>query len=144
MSRVSLRLPDQLHRKLEMRARQHGVSLHRYLIYLLTQGSAPPYNVTSSSLQEVRDQQADYANLLGKLGSASHQEIQKALQEREATEPEPGLTPELLERMQSRLDRSPALGSQSNPASYQSKQSVISRFSCDLEPSDRIFEAHAI
>jgi len=61
--------------------------------------------VTASSGEGVNKQQADYANLLSRLGTATHEEIERALQDREPAEPEPGLKPELMERMHRLLNR---------------------------------------
>ena len=41
MSRLTLRLPETLHRQLEAQARREGVSLNQYIVYALSCGSSP-------------------------------------------------------------------------------------------------------
>lgn len=103
MSRVSVRMPESLHRQLSRQADQEGVSLNQYLVYLLAQRSAPEYSVHPVASEEVEEQRAAYASLLDRLGSASHREIGAALAGRAPVEAEPGLTPEVVERLRERI-----------------------------------------
>lgn len=103
MSRLSLRLPESLHRQLAMQARREGVSLNQYLVYLLAQRSAPSYSVEPVGEEEVAEQRQAYAALLGRLGAATHSEIRAAMDAREPAEPEPGLTPEIMEGLRRRI-----------------------------------------
>lgn len=48
-------------------------------------------------------EQAAYAALLQRLGSAEMREIEAALAEREQVEPEEGLTPEVVQAMKNRI-----------------------------------------
>lgn len=102
MSRLTLRLPDSLHRRLTETADREGVSLNQYLVYLLARGSASPYEVRPVPDDEVREQHEEYGDLLAELGRATHTEIEAVLEKREAMEPEPGLTPELMDRVRAR------------------------------------------
>lgn len=105
MSRLTLRLPESLHRRLAETADREGVSLNQYLVYLLARGSASAYSVRPVPDDEVREQREAYGDLLDELGSATHAEIEAALAERETVRPEPGLTPELVERVRARRGR---------------------------------------
>ena len=102
MSRLTLRLPDSLHRRLADAAGREGVSLNQYLVYLLAQGAASPYSVRPVSEVEVREQQEAFAELLDELGSVGGVELQERLEERQVVKPESELTPDLIERLQAR------------------------------------------
>jgi hypothetical protein len=91
-----LRLPESLHRQLTTQAQDEGVSLNQYLVYLLAQKAAG-YSVRVIPEDEVKRQRADFSRLLEQLGPSSHEQIRAALEAREAGEPEPGLTPDLVE-----------------------------------------------
>lgn len=99
MSRLTLRLPESLHRRLVDAAEREDVSLNQYLVYLLAQGSASPYSVRPVPEEAVREQRQAYGELLEALGSAGLAELKAALEEREEVEPEPGLSPDLTERI---------------------------------------------
>lgn len=99
MSRLTLRLPESLHRRLAEAAECEDVSLNQYLVYLLAQGSASPYSVRPVPEEEVREQRRAYGELLDDLGSATQAELKAALEEREEVQPEPGLSPDLIERV---------------------------------------------
>ena len=47
MSRLSLQLPESRHRRLSAQAQHEGISLERYLLYLLALRSAPAYSVVA-------------------------------------------------------------------------------------------------
>ncbi len=105
MSRLSLRLPESLHRQLASQARHEGVSLNQYLVYLLARFSESAYTVRPSGTT-VEEQQAAFAQLRERLGSASPEENAKTLAElREPGPPDPELTPELLKQAQSLLGK---------------------------------------
>lgn len=105
MSRLTLRLPNTLHRRLAETADREGVSLNQYLVYLLARGSASPYVARPVPADEVREQGERYGELLGELGSATHAEILAVLEEREPVAPESGLTLETVERIRARRKR---------------------------------------
>lgn len=106
MSRLTLRLPDSLHKTLARHAEREGVSLNQYLVYLLAQRSTSGYDVELKSEAEVARQEEGFSQLLAELGPASHSEVRAALEVREATDPDPGLTPEVVERIRQRIEES--------------------------------------
>lgn len=102
MGRLALRLPDSLQQQLATQAQHEGVSLNQYLVYLLAQRAAG-YRVRIVPPEEVAQQRKDYTRLLEGLGPASAEQIRAALEAREPGEPEPGLTPELVDWLEERL-----------------------------------------
>ena len=99
MSRLTLRLPTWMHQKLEEKARANRLSLNQFIVNLLARQLAEEH------LTAGPDQQAHHQTLLDTLTRASHEDIRKALDEREPTEPEVGLTAEIVAKIQNRLDR---------------------------------------
>lgn len=105
MTRLSLRLPDTLHRKLALQARREGVSLNQLLVYLLAERSRPAYTVVPAG-STVEEQRTAFVQLREELGSASEEEVWKTLDERESTpasEAEMGWTPELRQSLEARV-----------------------------------------
>jgi hypothetical protein len=105
MSRLTLRLPDSLHRQLEQMAENEQISLNQYIVYALTRQLTLAYNVQPVPDRVVAEERAAYSALLQTLGRASFEEIQQALAAREAVEPEPGLTPEVMENLRAKMRR---------------------------------------
>jgi len=103
MSQLALKLPDTLRHQLETLAQGEGVSLSQYTLFALTRQTTLSYQVQSVPEKDVAQQRNDFANLLNSLGQASFSEIEKIMQEREVVEPEPGLTPEVVKRLQERI-----------------------------------------
>ena len=103
MGRLTLRLPGTLHSLLESLARKEGVSLNQYIVYALTRQSTLAYIVQAIPEKEIEQQKYAYAALLESLESASFHEIEKVMQEREKVDPEPGLSPEMVARLERRL-----------------------------------------
>lgn len=103
MSRLTLRLPDSLHRQLEQMAENEQISLNQYIVYALTRQLTLAYNVQQVPDKVVAEERAAYSALLQTLGRASFDEIQQALAAREAVDPEPGLTPEVMEGLRARM-----------------------------------------
>ncbi|OGG44502.1 MAG: hypothetical protein A3F84_07110 [Candidatus Handelsmanbacteria bacterium RIFCSPLOWO2_12_FULL_64_10] len=89
MSRLTLRLPETLHQKLERLARRESVSLHQYILDALKRQAASAYKVQPVSDEEATRQQA--TALLQRLGQRTFREIEKALAEQEKVKPEKGL-----------------------------------------------------
>lgn len=100
MSHLSMELPETLHQRLETLAKNEGISLNQYVLSTLTRHATAAYTVRATSESVVEKQRADFATLLENLGQASFSEIAKTLQERETVAPEPGLTPEVVARLQ--------------------------------------------
>jgi len=102
MTRMTLRLPESLHRRLVEAAGREGISLNQYLVYLLAQGSASPYSVRAVPPSEVREQEEAYRDLLAELGTADDDEVQAALEDRETAAAEESATENLSDRLNSR------------------------------------------
>ena len=103
MSRLTLRLPDSLHRQLEELASNEAVSLNQYIVYALTRQITLAYTVQAVSEKAVAEQRAAYTALLQNLGEASFEQIQEALAERENVPLEDGLSPEVVKRIKQRV-----------------------------------------
>jgi hypothetical protein len=99
MARLTLRLPESLHRQLESQAKREKVSLNQYLVYALTRHVAMAYAVTPIPEEAVRQQREAFAALLENLGQVPSAEIERVLAEREDVAPEPGLNPEDVARL---------------------------------------------
>jgi hypothetical protein len=104
MSRLTLRLPDSLHRALVRQAERKGVSLNQYLVYLLAQRTTTGDQVRLRDDDDGTRQGESFSRLLEALGPGTYPEIRTALEVREPTEAEPGLTPEVVERLRKRID----------------------------------------
>ena len=103
MSRLTLRLPETLHKQLKAQAKHEGVSLNQYIVYALTRQVQLAYTVQAVPQNAVAQQEAQYTALLQNLGQASYAEIKKMLAEREAVEPEPSLHSEVVTCLQKRI-----------------------------------------
>ena len=118
MSRLTLRLPETLHRQLAQVAEQEGVSLNQYIVYALTRQSvnAPVRGLTVETIlaqpdPEVERQRSLFEALKGELGEADPADIEAILAER-ASAPqggrdvvscEPELTAETIDRLRAKL-----------------------------------------
>ena len=71
MSRLTLRLPETLHRQLEELAQSEEISLNQYIVYALTRQVTSTYTVQAFPEKAVAQQQATYNALLQTLGEAS-------------------------------------------------------------------------
>lgn len=87
MSRLTLRLPDSLHRQLKAAARKENVSLNQVIVYALTQ-QMPFYEVEEVSAAEVKRQEENFYWLLEQLRAGTNEDIQNFLESRESGEPE--------------------------------------------------------
>ncbi len=103
MSRFTLRLPQTLHSQLKEQAHLEGVSLNQYIVYALTRQTTSGYMVYAGSKEEMIEREARFAALRESLRKGSDEEIEEALAKREVVEPEPGLTDEMVERLQQRI-----------------------------------------
>ncbi len=102
MSQLVLEIPETLHQQLEGLARKEGVSLKQYLLFALTRQATSAYAVKAVSKKEIEQQKNDLATLLQNLGQTSFEKIEQVIQEREASKPEKGLSPEVVQRLQKR------------------------------------------
>ena len=103
MSRLTLRLPDTLHKQLHKQADREGISLNQYIVYALTREATLAHTV--HPISDTDSQSTAFAALLEKLGHASFDNIQAALDERESVPLEGDLSPEIVKRMKQQLSR---------------------------------------
>lgn len=103
MGRMTLRLPESLHRQLETQAEQEGVSLNQYIVYMLARSSTSEYTVRALSADAIAEQRQNYETMRSGLRKGTPEEIQRTLDNRVPVLPEPELTPELIERLQARI-----------------------------------------
>jgi predicted HicB family RNase H-like nuclease len=99
MSRLTVRLPETLHRQLETLAKREQTSLNQYIVYALTRQAAEAYTIHKLSEGAVAQQREAFDALLQNLGQASSEQVEKALAQREQTAPEKGLSPKLIKRI---------------------------------------------
>jgi hypothetical protein len=104
MKRLTLRLPDSLHRELEELASNEAVSLNQYIVYALTRQITLAYTVQAVPEKAVAEQRAAFAALLQNLGETSFEHIQKTLDEREVVSPENGLSPGVMKRIKQHVE----------------------------------------
>jgi HicB family len=104
MSRLTLRLPETLHQHLVHLAEGEGVSLNQYIVYALTQQVSSAYSVQVLSAPDVQQQKQSFSKRLQELGTASPEEIQAILAERETVEPEKGLNADVIHHLQQRIN----------------------------------------
>jgi uncharacterized protein (DUF1778 family) len=103
MSRLTLRLPETLHRQLETLAKREQTSLNQYIIYALTRQAVEAYTVHEFSEGAVAQQRAAFDALLQNLGQASSEQIEKVMAQRQQTPPERGLSPKIIKRVRRHL-----------------------------------------
>lgn len=103
MSRLTLRLPQTLHRQLETLAKREQTSLNQYIVYALTRQAAETYTVHEFPEGAVAQQRVTFTALLQNLGQAPSDEIEKVMARREQTAPERGLSPKIIRRLRRRL-----------------------------------------
>jgi len=107
MSQLLIEIPETLQHQLEALARGEGVSLDQYIVFALTRQATWAYTVQSMSEKERSQQRAEFTALLQSLGQASFEEIEQIMQERDAVEPETGLTPDVVDRLRHRMTHQP-------------------------------------
>jgi len=103
MSRLTLRLPNSLHKQIRSLAEHENISINQYVVYALTRQVTQAYNIQQVPEHAVQEQRAAYNALLQSLGQASFEEIKAVLDEREEVEPETGLDPKAVEELQRRI-----------------------------------------
>ncbi len=105
MSRMTLRLPETLHRALEAHATREGVSLNQYIVFALSRQTTIDYVTLPVSEHPVYEQRARYSALVGGLHKGSPQEVEAALAARDVASPESDLTPETINKLKGHLKR---------------------------------------
>ena len=103
MSRLTLRLPNTLHNQLRALADSENISLNQYVVYALTHQVTLAYTTQALPDKAIAQQRAAYTALLQSLGRASFEAIQQIMDEREVIEPEKGLSPEVVKKLQDRI-----------------------------------------
>ena len=103
MSRLTLRLPETLHQQLINLAQGEGISLNQYIVYALTKQVTFAYTVQATSKEDLELQQENFNKLRSQLRQADAKEIEKILSQREIVEPEPELTPEIIDRLKAKI-----------------------------------------
>ena len=83
MSRLTLRLPDTLHRQLARLADTEGVSLNHYIVYALTRQSTAAYTVRAVPSSEVEEERKAFESLVDGLGRGGVSEARSVLDGRE-------------------------------------------------------------
>jgi hypothetical protein len=110
MSELRLQLPETLYQQLAYLAKEEGVSLNQYAVYVLTQqvqpnysNVQPAYSVRQISEAEVTTQELSFITLRQRLEPAPPEEIDAILAQREQVEPEAELNLEAVERLRQRI-----------------------------------------
>ena len=103
MSRLTVRLPETLHRQLETLAKQEHTSLNQYIVYALTRQITQTYTVEEVSHQALREQRIAYETLLDRLGQADDDEIRDVLAQRDVVDPEPDLSEDAVRKLKARM-----------------------------------------
>jgi len=103
MGRFTVRLPDTLHRALESRARQEGVSLNQYIVYALTQQVTPAYTIQVLPEADIQKQGERFNALLKRLGTLDQNQMRDFLDAREVEQPEDAETAALITQIEAKL-----------------------------------------
>ena len=103
MSRLTLRLPESLHRQLETLANREQASLNQYIVYALTRQVTQTYLIQEHSEDAIEKQRTEFVALQQKLGKTPSEAIDRLLTERESVEPEKELDSKTTGRLQDRL-----------------------------------------
>ena len=103
MSELTNTLPDSVHRRLETLAGRDDLPLHQFVVSALSRRASTDYDVLPVLDAEVHGQRTAFSRLLEGLGSATFDEIQQMLDERDEAQTEPGLAPEVVARLQERI-----------------------------------------
>ena len=103
MSRLTLRLPNSLHRRLEALAKQENVSLNQYIVYTLTQQVAQAYTVHELPDEDLKRQEESFVRLLSQLHKGGAEDIHRALDGREEGEPDPIMKRPEVRQLQARI-----------------------------------------
>ena len=72
-------------------------------MYALSRQATLAYTVQTVPEEILRQQEASFAALLQTLGKASFEQIHDLMAEREEVEAEPGLTPDIVQKLQQKI-----------------------------------------
>lgn len=103
MSRLTLRLPETLHKQLAHLAENEGVSLNQYIVYALTCQAVLAHEIQVIPEVDVEQQKQAFQSLLKQLGQASTSEIESVLATREQVDAEAELSPDAVAHLQERI-----------------------------------------
>lgn len=106
MSRLTLRLPESLHRHLEALAESEDISLNQYIVYALTRQVAQMYTVIETPSGKLREQKEAYVELLNRLGATTPAQVAAVLAAREEVAPGPDLPGHVVEEIRRRIQAS--------------------------------------
>jgi hypothetical protein len=109
MNSITLTLPEVVYQQLEFLAQSEGLSLSQYMLNTMMAHAVSGYRVRATSEQERLQQRAEFLALLDRLGTASEEEIEQVLAEREEVEPEPELSAETLSKFRELIEESKRL-----------------------------------
>ncbi len=104
MSRLTLRLPETLHRQLEFLAKSENTSLNQYIVYALTRQVTQTYTVVQVPKEDVERQQANFNALRKSLRKGSPGEIREALDSRKAGDVDPVIQSDEVRRLRAYVD----------------------------------------
>jgi response regulator of citrate/malate metabolism len=104
MSELTIQMPETLRSQLDHLASEEGIPLNQYVLYALTRQVTSGYIVRRVPLEEVQKQSEEFAAIRQRWKDmASDKDVDQILAEREIAEPEPGLTPELVAKIQTMI-----------------------------------------
>lgn len=104
MNTITLTFPEPLLHLLENLARNQGKTLSDYIQAELTRHVSSAYRLEVVSDEKIAQDQQAFAALLQRLGTATEEEIDRALDEGAPGEWEPELTPEVVLKFQAMLE----------------------------------------
>ena len=105
MSRLTLRLPETLHKQLVRLADREGVSLNQYIVYSLTRQAGTSYSVQIVTDSDVEQQKNELDQWLQSSATCSDSEALKILAEREPIEEKKRLDPEVMARFRRMIQK---------------------------------------
>jgi len=104
MNKVTLTLPDTIYQRLVLLAQSEGASLSQYLLNAMMAHAVANYRVSATSEAERSQQGVEFLALLDRLDTASEEEIERALAEREVVEAEPELDAETISKFRALIE----------------------------------------
>ena len=103
MGKLTVQLPETLHREIETRAQQEGVSLNHYVTYALTQKVTSSYTIQVLPIEMPQQQQERFNALLKRLGPPNREAARVFLAEREKETVEDPVTAALIARVEAKF-----------------------------------------
>nr|VFJ69034.1 MAG: hypothetical protein BECKFM1743A_GA0114220_104963 [Candidatus Kentron sp. FM]VFJ69048.1 MAG: hypothetical protein BECKFM1743C_GA0114222_105093 [Candidatus Kentron sp. FM]VFK17769.1 MAG: hypothetical protein BECKFM1743B_GA0114221_105013 [Candidatus Kentron sp. FM] len=103
MTEATLPLPKTLHRNIETLAERENISLTQRIAHLLNARTSDAHGGPVAFRDDATEQKASFDDLLGKWGTIPALDADEILDARQIQEPEPGLTPELVDHLKARI-----------------------------------------